>query len=210
MTESVAIAVLAKAPLSGFAKTRLIPRLGATGAALLQARLIERAAATACTAAVGPVTLWAAPDANHPCFLAAQARGIALACQGSGDLGARMLAAFAAANGPALVIGTDCPSLTPEHLRTAADVLRSGSDVVLGPAEDGGYGLIGMRVPQPALFENMPWGTANVLTETRRRLKERGFRWQEPVTLWDVDRPEDLDRLRETGLGELLDSTRNQ
>jgi uncharacterized protein len=204
MTESVAIAVLAKAPLPGFAKTRLIPRLGATGAALLQRRLIERTVATARTAAVGPVTLWAEPDANHPCFQAAQARGITLARQHGGDLGARMLAAIVAANGPALVIGTDCPSLTPEHLRMAAEVLRSGSDIVLGPAEDGGYGLIGMRAPQPALFEDMPWGTANVLPETRRRLKERGLGWQEPVTLWDVDRPEDIDRLHKLGLDELI------
>src|SRR5205085_6946815 len=121
--------------------------------------------AVACAAAVGPTTLWAAPDPHHPCFQAAQARGVALARQHAGDLGARMLAAIAAANGPALVIGTDCPSLTPGHLRMAANVLRDGSDVVLFPAEDGGYALIGMRAPQPALFENMPWSSANVLPE---------------------------------------------
>jgi rSAM/selenodomain-associated transferase 1 len=204
MTEPVAIAVLAKAPLPDFAKTRLIPLLGAAGAARLQARLLERAVATACAAAVGPLTVWAAPDADHCCFQGLQGRGIAVACQPDGDLGARMLAAIKAADGPALVIGTDCPSLSAMHLRIAADTLRAGSDVVLFPAEDGGYGLIGMRSPQPALFEGVPWSTADVLPETRRRLQKRGLHWLEPVTLWDVDRPEDLARLREVGLDELI------
>ena len=152
MSEPVAVAVLAKAPLPGFAKTRLIPRLGADGAARLQARLIERAVETACAAAVGPVTVWAVPDAAHACFRALNTRGVALARQGDGDLGARMLAAIAAANGPTLVIGTDCPALTSDDLREAAQILRGGTDVVVGPAEDGGYVLIGMRAPQPVLF----------------------------------------------------------
>ncbi len=94
MNEPVAVAVLAKAPLPGFAKTRLIPALGAERAALLQARLIEHAVATACAARIGPITLWAAPDESHPLFHAIAARlGVALARQGGGDLGARMLAA---------------------------------------------------------------------------------------------------------------------
>jgi len=204
MSEPVAVAVLAKAPLPGFAKTWLIPLLGAEGAARLQARLIERAVATASAAAIGPVTVWAAPDAAHACFRRLTARGVALACQCDGDLGERMQAAIAAANGPALVIGTDCPALTPEHLRLAADCLRGGSDVVVCPAEDGGYVLIGMRAPQPVLFGDMPWSSADVLAETRRRLRRQGLTWQEPVTLWDLDRPTDLPRLREIGLSGLI------
>src|SRR5262245_40896223 len=83
------------------------------GAAFLQARLVERAVATACAAVIGPVTLWATPDESHPLFQAIGAHlGVALARQGDGDLGTRMLAAVAAANAPALVIGTDCPALT--------------------------------------------------------------------------------------------------
>jgi glycosyltransferase A (GT-A) superfamily protein (DUF2064 family) len=114
MSESVAVAVLAKAPLAGFAKTRLIPVLGARGAALLQARLIAHAVASACAAAIGPVTLWATPDEHHPALQSVAAeRGVALERQQDGDLGARMLSALEAANGPSLVIGTDCPALTP-------------------------------------------------------------------------------------------------
>jgi uncharacterized protein len=205
MNDPVAVAVLAKAPLPGFAKTRLIPALGADGAASLQARLVERAVATACAAVIGPVTLWATPDESHPLFQAIGAHlGVALARQGDGDLGARMLAAIAAANAPALVIGTDCPALTLDHLRAAADVLRGGGDAVVIPTEDGGYALIGMRAPAHALFSDMHWNAPGVMDETRRRLRALGLTWQEPVTLWDVDLPEDLERLREIGLQHLL------
>jgi len=203
MSEPVAVAVLAKAPLAGFAKTRLIPVLGAEGAARLQARLTERAVATACAAACGPVTLWASPDEPHPTFQAICARrGIALACQGDGDLGARMRAAIG--GGPGMVIGTDCPALTSDHLRTAADILRGGTDAVVIPAEDGGYVLIGTRRPLPVLFEHMRWSTPEVMAETRSRLRSLALTWQEPATLWDVDVPADLARLRAAGFEELL------
>ena len=205
MNEPVAVAVLAKAPIAGFAKTRLIPVLGADGAAHLQASLIERALATACAARIGPVTLWATPDESHPALQAISARfDVALTRQCDGDLGARMLAALAAATGPALVIGTDCPVLTSEHLCTAADVLRRGTDVVVLPAEDGGYVLIGARVPQPALFSDMRWSTPRVMDETRHRLRAFGLTWQEPVTLWDLDLPEDIARLPAIGMQHLI------
>ena len=101
---------------------------------------------------------------------------------------------------------TDCPALTSEHLRAAADVLRGGADAVVIPTEDGGYALIGMRAPAPALFSDMHWSSPDVMDETRRRLRELGLTWQEPATLWDVDRPEDLERLREIGLHHLIPS----
>jgi hypothetical protein len=192
------IAVLAKAPVAGFAKTRLVPRLGAEGAARLQAALIERAVRTACEAGIGPVTLWCAPDPGHPSFAALAGRhGLALAAQRGADLGARMAQAVAAQAGPGgvLVIGTDCPALTPQHLRLSASVLAAGDDAVLLPAEDGGYVLIGMRVPRPEVFEGIAWGSERVLAQTRARLGALGLRWSEPATLWDVDRPDDLDRL---------------
>jgi uncharacterized protein len=195
--EPVAIAVLAKAPVAGFAKTRLIPALGAETAARLQARLTEHAVDIACAAGVGPVTLWATPDETDPTFQSLRGQHeIALACQPDGDLGARMLAALDAGAGATLVIGTDCPAMTPEHLRAAADVLRGSDDAVICPAEDGGYVLIGMRKPVAALFAGMTWSTSEVMAETRRRLRGHNLTWQEPVTLWDVDVPEDLPRLR--------------
>ena len=201
----VAIAILAKAPLPGLAKTRLAPVLGADGAANLQARFIAHTVTTAHSAALGPVTLWVAPDHHHPVFQAITAPpGVALAAQPEGDLGARMMAAVEAARGPAIVVGTDCPALTPENLRAAARALVDGIDVVIIPVDDGGYGLIGMQRPQPALFEGMTWSTSSVMAQTRRRLSRLGLSWREPARLWDVDRPADLDRLAGAGLASLL------
>jgi uncharacterized protein len=204
--EPIALAVLAKAPAPGTVKTRLIPALGADGAAALQRRLIERTVATACAAAIGPVTLWTTPPAPHPCFMDLASRyPIALAAQPDGDLGARMLAACTAAAGPSIVIGTDCPALTPSHLHGAAEALREDNDVVLVPAEDGGYVLIGSRRPQPGLFADMTWGTDTVMAETRLRLARAGLVWRELAPLWDVDRPEDLAKLRAAGLDHLME-----
>jgi rSAM/selenodomain-associated transferase 1 len=203
--EGVAIAILAKAPVPGLAKTRLAPVLGADGAANLQARFIVHTVATAQSAALGPVTLWVAPDQHHPLFQTiAASPGVALAAQPEGDLGARMMAAVETARGPAIVVGTDCPALTPEHLRAAARALVDGIDVVIIPVEDGGYGLIGMQRPQPALFEGMIWSTSSVMAETRGRLSRFGLSWREPARLWDVDRPADLERLAAAGLASLI------
>ena len=74
------------------------------------------------------------------------------------------------------------------------------------PAEDGGYALIGMRTPQPALFSDMPWSTPGVMDETRQRLRALGLTWREPATLWDVDLPQDLERMRAIGLHALIPS----
>jgi len=194
-TELVAIAVLARAPLPGFAKTRLIPALGAHGAAALQARLTERIVSTAILAATGPVTLWVTPDPHEASFdELARRYPIALAAQPDGDLGARMLAAAMAVSGPVIITGADCPALTPRHLRDAAAALRDGRDVAVVPAEDGGYVLIGLRRPQPHLFKDMIWSTPNVMADTRRRIAEAGLAAAEFPPLADLDTPADLDR----------------
>lgn len=186
---------MAKAPIPGLAKTRLIPTVGAHAAAVLQERLTAQAVATALAADIGPVTLWCAPDTTHASFRDLAARfPITLSRQPDGDLGARMLAALAAANGPALVIGSDCPAFTPEHLRAAADALGH-ADVVLIPAEDGGYVLIGARAPQPELFSGVGWGTSTVLAETHERIAALNLKVVELSPLWDVDTESDLARL---------------
>jgi rSAM/selenodomain-associated transferase 1 len=196
------VAVLAKAPIPGYAKTRLAPLLGADGAARLQEKLIERALATAVEAGIGPVTLWCAPDTAHPVFeRAAQRAGVNLASQPAGDLGTRMLAALGAVSPsrPTVLIGTDCPVLTVADLRAAAAALVP-ADVVIAPAEDGGYGLIATRQPLPLLFEKMPWGTEDVAVLTRERALRSGLHLVELATVWDVDRPADVARLRAADL----------
>jgi len=192
--QNVGVAILAKAPIPGLTKTRLIPSIGAHAAAIFQERLTERAVATARAAAVGPVTLWCAPDPSHPSFHELIERhAVTLKRQPNGDLGARMLAAMAAGGHPTLVIGTDCPAFTAENLRAAAHALRD-ADVVLIPAEDGGYVLIGARGAHPQLFAGIAWGTSTVLTETRARTAALGLTCSELPALWDVDTEADLAR----------------
>jgi uncharacterized protein len=189
----VAVAIMAKAPIPGLAKTRLIPSIGAHAAAVLQERLTERAVATAVAADIGPVTLWCAPDSGHASFRELVSRQkTTLKRQPASDLGDRMLAAMAA-GGPTIVIGTDCPAVTPEHLRAAAQALRD-ADVVLIPAEDGGYVLIGARAAHPQLFSGIAWGTAAVLDETRSRIAALGLACAELDPLWDLDTEADLAR----------------
>jgi hypothetical protein len=191
---SAAIAILAKAPIPGLTKTRLIPSIGAHAAAVLQERLTERAVETAVEADIGPVTLWCTPDLTHASFQDLAARyPLMLKQQPNGDLGARMLGAIAAHNGPTLVIGTDCPALTAAHLRDAALALAD-ADVVLIPAEDGGYVLIGARAAHEELFSGIAWGTASVLQETRAHVSSLGLKAIEFPALWDVDTEADLAR----------------
>jgi rSAM/selenodomain-associated transferase 1 len=202
------VAIMARAPVPGLAKTRLIPALGAAGAARLQSWLLQRTVAMTLAADVGPVSLWCAGDPAYPEFAGyAQLGQVSLRVQPEGDLGWRMLAAIRAAATSAgiLVIGTDCPALTPLHLHEAAAAL-AGNDAVVTPAEDGGYVLIGMRIPAPELFTRIDWGSENVMAQTRLRLRELGWVWHEPATLWDVDRPADLVRACQAfpALGSLL------
>jgi len=204
----LAILVFARAPVPGAAKTRLIPLLGAAAAATLQGRLLRRAMATARAAAPGELELWCAPDATHPALLAAaQAHRATLRVQHGTDLGSRMAHAFTDAlrRAPHVIcIGTDCPALTVQHLHDAANALRTGHDAVFAPAEDGGYALVGLARNEPRLFSGITWGSAQVMAQTRERLRTCGLHAQELETLWDVDRPEDWQRLQKSGL---LDDT---
>lgn len=202
-----AVAVLAKAPVPGLAKTRLIPALGAAGAARAQRGFALQTLITARAAATGPVILWCAPAVQHRFFSALAARhGVACVPQPGGDLGMRMGEVmhrhFAGVRGmPLLIVGTDCPVLTPQVLQQAADVLQH-HDAVLIPAEDGGYVLIGMSRPLPLVFEGIDWSTARVMAQTRERLLAAGARWQEMPPLWDVDEPADWARLQHQRQGE--------
>ena len=190
------VIVMAKAPVAGFAKTRLIPALGAEGAAALAARLLDAAVTQA--AAFGAVDLCCAPDARHPAFQRlANTQGTVLSEQGDGDLGARMARAFErhlAQHSAALMIGTDAPSIDAAMLQQASDAL-SDADAVFIPALDGGYALIGLRRPAPALFGGMAWSTATVMADTRERLRAAGLHHIELPAVADIDEPADLQHL---------------
>ena len=206
----VQIAVLAKAPVPGFAKTRLIPALGAAGAARLHRNLALRTVRTALAADLGPVSLWCAPDTRHRFFRALRVTtGIQCLAQPVGDLGLRMHAVFVelCSAGPLLLVGTDCPPMTPAHFRRAALALHDGADAVFHPAEDGGYVLVGLRKPHASLFSAMAWSTDQVMADTRARARALGICMRELETLWDVDVVTDLPRLRELLDGEAARSS---
>lgn len=192
------ILIFAKAPTPGMAKTRLIPALGAEGAARLHGRLVRRTVARMRACALAPLELHAAPDGEHPLFRSLAAEGVPLVVQRGYDLGERMQAALAAALASAefaILIGTDCPALDCGCVARACEALAEGCPAVLGPAEDGGYVLIGLRRPAAALFAGVDWGGPQVLAQTRRRLAALGWDALELPALWDLDRPADLDRL---------------
>jgi len=199
-----AVIVFAKAPEPGAVKTRLVPVLGAEGAAALHAKLVKRALETLRAASFKRAELHCAPGIDDPFFrFCAGHYGFPLRSQVAGDLGARMFSAFdqaLATHAHVVLIGTDCPALTARHLRQAERTLRDGTDAVFVPCEDGGYALIGLRRVDATLFDGIAWGGGRVMSETRARLKQLGWRWRELDTLWDVDRPEDYQRLLDSGL----------
>ena len=193
------VLVFTKAPQPGMVKTRLMPLLGAEGAAALHRRLIEHTLKQAVTAGVGPVELWCGPN-QADVFLNDCARrcGASLHVQTGDDLGARMLQAFESAlrtSRSTVLVGTDCAVLEAQHIRAAMDALAGGNEAVFCPAEDGGYALIGLTRCDPILFAGIHWGGADVMAHTRERLRRAGMHWTELATLWDVDRPEDYQRL---------------
>lgn len=208
------VLVFARAPVAGQVKTRLIPALGAEGAVALHKRLTLHAIDAAQQAYPGAVELWCAPDSRHAWFAKlARDRQLDLRDQPAGDLGARMAYALEDALGRsrrALLIGTDIAVMSADYLLAADRRLASGADVVLGPAEDGGYVLVGLTHGQPELFEGVDWGTDRVLMQTRDRLTRLSLVSAELPALWDVDTPADLARLAQlwpdlTGCGDFLE-----
>lgn len=195
--------VMAKAPVAGAVKTRLIPALGAAGAAALAERLLEHALAQAVAARVDHVELCAAPDVDHPVFRRLlRAHGVELSAQGEGDLGARMQRALAralAAGNRVCLFGTDAPAIDAMCLRAAFAALDD-HDAVFVPAFDGGYALVGLRRPAPGIFSDMPWSTSQVMALTRQRLAAAGLTHAELAPVHDIDEPADLVHLP-TGLG---------
>lgn len=198
-TYPCAVALFCRAPIPAHAKTRLACELGAAGAARVHETLGEFAVRTAVASSIGPVTVWCAPDQRHAFFTKlVRNLPIRLARQRGDDLGLRMLHAAHTTLRSAhsvLLIGSDCPVLTTGYLREAARCLQQ-VDAVLGPAEDGGYVLLGLKRARRELFARMPWGAQEVLAETRTRLQALDWRWRELATLWDIDTPADLARWR--------------
>ncbi len=184
------VIVFARAPLAGRVKTRIARRIGDAAAANLHRRLVRAAVEAARAARCGPVELHV--TRRHAFF---KTFGAPVQLQRGADLGARLYQALAG-HARAIVIGADAPALTPADIARAARLLRGGAELVLTPAEDGGYALIGARRLTPSLFASVEWGGAQVLAQTLANASRAGLRLKLLPTVWDVDRPEDLERLR--------------
>ena len=193
------LVIFAKAPQAGVAKTRLIPALGAEGAAALARRMLSHTLAQALAVSAQAVELCMSPGPSDPAWKSVTLpQSVECSDQGEGDLGARMSRAMdralAQRQGPVLLMGTDCPSLSAARIAEASRQLEQ-HDAVLIPAADGGYVLIGLREPSPSLFTDMVWSTPAVASETLRRMTSLSLRvWQGPL-LYDIDEPANLKHL---------------
>jgi rSAM/selenodomain-associated transferase 1 len=203
---SAQILVFAKAPIVGQVKTRLIPALGAQQACDLYQVCLDYTVRQRCTAEIAPVTLCVTPSIEHQKFKQyAKDYGVLLQQQQGHDLGARMAYACRVAlaqSDAVLLTGADAPALSNAMLEQALQQLyaKQPTDIVMAPAEDGGYVLLGLRQYVAALFEDMPWGTAQVARLTRERCQAMQLTMHELTMCWDLDQPEDVERLVAGGL----------
>ena len=191
------ILLFAREPVAGLTKTRLAASLGAQAAVDLYQQLFSRTAKTALQGQLAKVELWVAGNPRHLLFASLFAPQQIHEQKGK-DLGLRMSAAARdglTRYGAILLIGADCPSIDTDYLRLALQSLASDNTLVLGPAEDGGYVLLGMRRWSAELFNNIEWGSSRVLQQTLAAAQLGGYKVTQLETRWDVDRPEDLSRL---------------
>lgn len=191
---STQILIFAKLPRPGLAKTRLIPALGADGAAQLAHRLLLHTLDQALLAGFDRVELCTSPGPEDPAWRCVDLpSGIILSDQGDGDLGERLARASARAahQGPVIVIGTDCPALTAARLQEAQQTLQQ-HDALMIPTFDGGYALLGFHAFHPFIFDKIAWSTASVARETQERIQSLGWTLKILPKLHDIDEPEDL------------------
>lgn len=198
MNDACKIIVFAKAPVAGFAKTRLARVIGDEAAAALATRMLSETVAQAVAANVGPVEICCTPDTNHAQFIIEKTlHKLDLTSQGEGDLGERMSRAFdrsLMANQRVIIIGTDAPDLQAVALQQAASALTE-HDAVFAPAYDGGYVMVGLSRAMPNLFEGIAWSTSKVMAQTRKKLSSLNVNYFELPAFFDIDEASDLQHL---------------
>ncbi len=203
----------AKAPLPGEVKTRMRPKLSELESVELHSTLTRHSWGIIQRAQLCKHELWVGSQPDHSFFTDLLADSDCEIRQQSGvDLGARLADAFKQSLGSAcesdrqgaIVVGSDCPFLNAGYFSQALDALDQGADIVLGPAVDGGYVLLGMRAYWPTVFQDIPWGGPQVFKETQKRIKALGLRCVELSTLADIDEPTDLGLLSDSDLPQNL------
>ncbi|WP_165869139.1 TIGR04282 family arsenosugar biosynthesis glycosyltransferase [Thiogranum longum] len=189
---------MARSPEYGQVKTRLAAGIGDDAALAVYRQLLEITLHTAADSRLAPVELHIDGDLTHP-FVQALVitTGVNLVAQQGGDLGERMYLALRQVldhHNSALIIGSDCPAMGTAYLENALQRLANGTEVVIGPSEDGGYVLIGGKRADERWFHAIDWGSDSVMQQTRTALQNAGMHYTELDMLWDVDYPEDYKR----------------
>ncbi len=214
------ILLYAKAPLPGKVNTRLIPSTGIQVATRLQYNLLHQRLSSLTTLPICNVVLMCAPDCHHPCFChCGDVYQLPLITQSGADLGQRMangILQALATKSYVVVIGTDAPSLTRAAIEHSIQQLHQPStDVVINPAEDGGYVLIGLtqntQAVLPTIFTGIDWGSGKVLQQTCKKIKLAGLHYKQMPTYWDIDSYADYQRyLKNPDVGQDGDSVFHQ
>jgi len=185
----------AREPVVGAVKTRMMPELSASEACELHCELVLWTSDSLLAAGLGPVEMVVAGAVEHPLFVRCRDRGLAgIGRQRGEGLGERMYHALAGGllrYERVILVGSDCPGIDRQYLHSAVMALDS-TEVVLGPALDGGYVLVGARGINQGMFEGIVWGSDTVMASTRERLRQLAVKWTELPPLADIDRPEDL------------------
>lgn len=186
------IILFARVPIAGQVKTRLIPALGEQGACLLHERLLQKVLSLVASQQLCHVELWLDQAGEHPLL---NELSFPTYVQQGTDLGERL--SHAAQSGFArhqqlLFIGADCPDMDELYLEAALQQLAAENQVVLGPALDGGYVLLGMKGKYLTLFADINWGSAKVLQQTLDKVDQQQLKYALLTALPDIDRPDDL------------------
>ena len=200
-SKKICVQLMAKAPVAGLAKTRLIPVLGEVGAAALAKKMLDKILSD-CSILIKncewhfECTLWMTPAPESPSWQSIKIpNGIQQSSQYGDDLGERMAHAveqgLSADSCAVIIIGSDCPEINPSVLIWAATILQD-HDACMVPCADGGYALLGLRNYEPRLFVDIPWSSEHVADLTRRRLIECGMSYVEAALVHDIDVAADL------------------
>ena len=194
------ILVFAREPVAGNVKTRLARTIGDQAAVQFHQEVVTKTVEMAAKSGLAELELHVSGNMEHPFFRSlADQYGIGICLQEGNDLGEKMFYALKQSLDHAsycILIGTDCPVMTADYLKQAFHMLENGLDAVIGPAEDGGYVLIGASRVDISWFKNIDWGSQHVLAQSRQRLTANNARYDELQQLWDVDHIDDLHRWR--------------
>ena len=192
------IIVFAREPVAGSVKTRLANSIGDKEALHIYREMVNKTVEMVSKSGLSELELYVTGDIKHPMFkFLAGKYGIRVCAQTGKDLGERMFRALKQSLDNAsycILIGSDCPVMTAAYLKQAFRLLENGLDAVLGPAEDGGYVLFGATRADISWFNDIDWGSQNVLAQSRQKLTAGNASYEELQPLWDVDEIEDLQR----------------